>query len=225
MYIPVKRISNAFSEVLFPSFSSIQNDLILMKKYFLKSTGIISMITFPLMTILFFQSDFILHNFIGHKWDDSIVIIKILCAAGALFSIDISLSLFPSINKAELNIYLGIIRIVIISVAIIIGVKWGVIGIAFSITISRFIITIINYYYIMKNIKLTLFEILKSFEKPVYTSFLIISFSLILNYFIAAYSLDYNILLFILYMIVTTVIILTLNRKNIFNYYTLLFRN
>ncbi|MGE0567033.1 MAG: lipopolysaccharide biosynthesis protein, partial [Bacteroidia bacterium] len=87
MYAPVKRISYLFNDVLFPSFSSYQNNKEKITQAYFKSTQLIALVSFPLMTLLGLNAELIIQLVFGDKWLEAIPIIKILCFAGAVQSI------------------------------------------------------------------------------------------------------------------------------------------
>ena len=103
----MKRISYIFSEVLFPSFSSFKDDKQKIINGYFKSVNLIALVSVPAMTILAFNADLIINFVFGHKWDEAIPIVRILCFAGAIQSISQfgGVYFFPSIGKPEVSMY------------------------------------------------------------------------------------------------------------------------
>lgn len=138
MYTPVKRISYIFSEVLFPSFSSFKDDKEKIIKGYFKSVRLIAMISIPAMTIIAFNAELIIQTVFGSKWDEAIPIVKILCFAGAIQSISqFGSVIFSSIGKPEVELYVSIGRTILTVLAIVVGVQFGVLWVAYLLVIAK----------------------------------------------------------------------------------------
>jgi O-antigen/teichoic acid export membrane protein len=87
MMLPITNISTVFSKVLFPAFATMQNDLNRFATYYNKVIKHIAFLTFPMMFGLSSVSREFVLIFLGNKWVDAIVIIKILSILGAFQSI------------------------------------------------------------------------------------------------------------------------------------------
>lgn len=152
MYTPVKRISYIFSDILFPSFSSIKNDKVKILKGYYKSLRLIGMVSIPIMTIIAFNAEVIIHTIFGQKWDAAIPIVQILCFAGAIQSISqFGGVIFSSIGKPEVRLYVSIGRTILTILAIIIGVQHGVLWVAYLLVTAKFLsfvffLTVLNYH-------------------------------------------------------------------------------
>ncbi len=152
MYTPVKRISYIFSEVLFPSFSSFKKDKKKIINGYFKSVQLIAMVSIPAMTILAFNADLIIHTVFGQKWDQAIPIVRILCFAGAIQSISqFGGVIFPSLGKPEVEFHVSIGRTALTVFAIVIGVQYGVLWVAYLLVIAKALsfilfLLVLNYH-------------------------------------------------------------------------------
>jgi len=164
MYMPIRQISLIFTDVLFPVFSKIQDQLPKIQSGYLKSIRFTSLITFPLMTLVFLLSeDFVLALW-GEKWFPSVPVIKILATAGAIQSvIEIGWAIFPALSKPGTRMRLGIFNVATIGFAVIFGKNWGIEGIAYGILFSRLAIFVVSQLLLNRLIRLRFYEILDSF--------------------------------------------------------------
>lgn len=138
MYTPVKRISYIFSEVLFPSFASIKNDPKKIISGYFRSVQLIGMVAVPAMTILAFNAELIIQTVFGHKWDEAIPIVRVLCFAGAIQSVSqFGGVIFPSIGKPEVTMYISVGRTVFTVLAIVLGVQFGVLWVAYFLVVAK----------------------------------------------------------------------------------------
>lgn len=183
MYTPVKRISYIFSEVLFPSFSSFKNDKQKIINGYFKSMNLIALLSIPAMTILAFNADFVIHLVFGQKWDEAIPIVRILCFAGAVQSISqFGDVIFSSIGKPEVTLYVSIGRTALTVLAIVIGVQFGVLWVAYLLVIAKILAFILFLWMLNYFISFSFEQLYNSLKGPM-VSFLSLSLIYLLFYF------------------------------------------
>ena len=167
MYTPVKRISYIFSEVLFPSFSSFQKDKQKILTGYFKSVTLIAMISIPGMTLLAFNADLIIQTIFGHKWDGAVPIVRILCFAGAIQSISqFGDVIFSSIGKPEISMYVTIGRTILTILAIVIGVQYGVLWVAYLLVITKALSYMLFLVVLNTQISFSLLHLFSSLKGP-----------------------------------------------------------
>ena len=174
MYTPVKRISNMFKDILFPSFSSIKNDKEKIIKGYLKSLQIIAFIVFPGMILLSLNAEWLIIKIFGNQWEGAIPIVKILCFAGAFQSVSqFGDVIFDSIGKPHISLFLAIIRSVLIVSAIILGGKFGIIYTAYFIVVIKIISFLIILILIYTQINFNIFYLWKYLKGTIFTVIII----------------------------------------------------
>ena len=153
MYMPVKRISDLFRDVLFPTFSKIKDNKDLLLQGYFKSLRIVMMVSFPIMFVVSFNSRLIIEFVFGDKWIEAASIVSILSIGGAFQSItqfgDI---IFTSLGHPEKTIYISISRIVGTILSIVIGINFGIIGVSYCLTFSKVLSFVFILYLIKKQI-------------------------------------------------------------------------
>lgn len=170
MYTPVKRISYIFSNVLFPSFSSIKKNPEKIISGYFKSIQLIAMVSFPAMTLLAFNAEPVIQFMFGDKWNDAIPIVEILCFAGAVQSISqLGDVIFSSIGKPQLNIYFGLVRTGFTAGAIIFGSFYGVLVVAWLLLLSKLISYMILLKIIQFHIRFSVFDFFRYLKGPIIT--------------------------------------------------------
>jgi PST family polysaccharide transporter len=129
MLKPLQLISWSIGKVLFPVFSSIQDDPAQTRAVYLKIIKSISLITFPMMTGLFMVAEEFILSVYGDTWRPAILPLKLLCAVGAIQSIGTTAGvIFNSQGRSDLNLKVGAVSATSIVIGFIIGINWGVIG-------------------------------------------------------------------------------------------------
>ncbi len=131
MLVPIVLISQTISQVMFPAFSSIQEDKKRIANTYLRITGGIALITFPLMTLLWLVSEHFVWVIFGEQWVGMIPILKVFCFVGLIQSIGtLNGNLYLSQGRSDLQFKVGTIISILGVGAIVLGLKWGVEGVA-----------------------------------------------------------------------------------------------
>ena len=129
MLKPLQLISWSVGKVLFPVFSSIQDDPVQTRAVYLKIIKSISLITFPMMTGLFMVAEEFILSVYGDTWRPAILPLKLLCAVGAIQSIGTTAGvIFNSQGRSDLTLKVGAVSAAAIVTGFIIGINWGLIG-------------------------------------------------------------------------------------------------
>ena len=144
MIYPLMNVSWVISKVMFPAFSQIQGNLQKVRDAYTRMIKAISLVTFPMMLVLFVITNEFIVIFFGGKWQPVIPLIRILCFCGIIQSINTTVgNIILSQGRAALQLKLGIIGTIVISLAIVVGLQWGIYGVALSYTIIYFLWSII----------------------------------------------------------------------------------
>ncbi len=167
MYTPVKRISYIFNDILFPSFSSIKDEKSRIIKGYFKSITLISMISFPIMTIIALNANLIIITIFGDKWIEAIPIVQILCFAGAIQSISqVGGVIFSSIGKPEINLYISTGRTLLTVIAILGGVNSGILVVAYLLVIAKVLSFALFLLVLYFNIKFSISSLMSHLIGP-----------------------------------------------------------
>lgn len=131
MLYPLQNVSWVIGRVMFPAFSKIQDDMDKIRHVYMQVIRIVSLITFPMMAGLLVIAPEFVHLLFGSKWESAVVIIRIFCICGMFQSISATGgTVILSQNRADLQFKLQISGSVTMLFVIIIGMQWGINGIA-----------------------------------------------------------------------------------------------
>jgi PST family polysaccharide transporter len=131
MLLPLTLISATIGKVMFPALAAIQDDRPRVARVYLRMTRAIALITFPLMIGLLSVADSFVVALYGQQWSAMIPIVKVFCVVGMVQSISaLNGSLYLSQGRADLQLRVGLVLSVIGIGAIVLGLKWGALGVA-----------------------------------------------------------------------------------------------
>jgi len=169
--LPATEINRVISSVTFPAYSKIQNDKKAFKEGFKKTLQIISFIIMPLAGSIFVFSKEITIVILGKKWQMIIPIIQILCFFGVIRAINGTMG--PALLAAGRPQTLSFVSLIQLIIMIIImyplGIKWGISGVAWAVTIANFVAFVIIYLQTTRLLSISTME----FLQKIYLSILI----------------------------------------------------
>ncbi len=200
MLYPIQNITAVISRVIFPSFSKIQNDNEQLRDLYLKTTNAIALITFPMMVGLAVVSYDFTESFFGLNWDAGLValLIIILAPVGALQSVISSVgNIYQAKGKTDWMLRWSLFASTITVTGFIIGMKWGVTGVAVSYLITNLLLLYPVFAIPFRLIEYNTLIFFKSFLRTIF-SVLLMMFVLMIVSEVIAEHFDSLIRLFIL---------------------------
>ena len=163
MTLPITNLSKSLSKVLFPAFSLIQSEESRIVRGMLKSNCAIAIATFPLLMGLMLVAPTFIPFVYGAKWMPTVQPLQILCFAGLFYSIDTT-----AISVINAKAYLipeirrQLVHMVLLVLGVLIGSKWGLIGVSWGVTITAVIYWFLLLQLLKMRIRLSLKEYLES---------------------------------------------------------------
>jgi lipopolysaccharide exporter len=216
MLIPLENIVDAVKRVLFPILSKLQNNVSESKRIYVVVTYVIFLIICPLMLGIWAINEYFVMYFWGEKWKTLVDLIFLLAPIGILQSfVRLSGSIMAAKGKANLLLYINLFSSLFIIPAFIIGLKWGLIGIATSYLIANLIVFYPSLYIPYKLIELKFKEIINEISIVFYPSIIMVITIFILKLFFTHISLLSLLILILGGILVFTTIAWKLNFEKI----------
>ena len=136
MLRPMQVLNPVITKVAFPLFSKIQNNDSRLRNGYLKVIEIIALVSMPVYFGMYAVSDSLIPVLLGEGWIDAVAIFNILVILGIFYSLGNPIgSLLLSKGRADLGFWYNVFAAAITAPAIIIGSRWGINGIAWSLVL------------------------------------------------------------------------------------------
>jgi PST family polysaccharide transporter len=141
MLLPVTQMSSVITRVMFPALSLMQDDQTRVRHAYLYATRIIAFVAFPLMIGLLVVAEPFVLTLYGSEWVAAIPVLQILCLQGMSQAVGTTVGwIYMSQGRTNLMFHWGIFASVIRVTAFVIGLNWGVVGVAAAYVISGYAI-------------------------------------------------------------------------------------
>ena len=179
MLYPLNGISATIGRVMFPILSQMQNDNARFRYAYLRVVSTIALISFPLMFGLWGLAEPFILTVFGTQWNSVILLLIILTPLGLIQSIGTTTgNIYQAKGKTDLMFKWGLLSGILIVPSFIIGIHWGLIGIAASYAItSGIILTYPNFAIPFKLIDLSVGRFLEILW-PAFVSSLLMLFAI-----------------------------------------------
>ncbi|GAA0395747.1 lipopolysaccharide biosynthesis protein [Cocleimonas flava] len=158
----VKYSAGSLMSVLFPVLSKIQNDLEQFRRVVIKSTGIISFVTFLILGGLFLVADELIVLLLGAKWEASIFYFKILALSGFAYPISaLMVNVLSSRGKSRAFLKLEIYKKIIQSITFYVLFAFGIKAFLYSLIVTSALGTSLNIYFAARELGLSFLSIVR----------------------------------------------------------------
>jgi O-antigen/teichoic acid export membrane protein len=134
--------------VTYPILSKAKDDPARLKNAYRKIIMASSYVIFPLVIGLGILAEPFILTLVGQKWIGVLPFLQILCLSGALYHLhSINLNILQVMGRSDLFLKLEVIKKINITIAIIIGLQFGIWGLMIGQVASSYIALLINMYY------------------------------------------------------------------------------
>jgi O-antigen/teichoic acid export membrane protein len=187
MTFPLNRINPIITKVAFPTFSRIQDDNARLRSGYCKVIGYISMVSFPLLCGLILLAPEFIELVYGSNWQPSAKTLQVLCLVGFFWSIGNPIgSLLLAKGKANFGFYWNLFAVTMTSVAVVVGVGWGIEGVAWALLGLQFPFFFIIQPIVNKLMELKLGEYFRAIQTACLSSIIMVATVLLLRVFLSA---------------------------------------
>jgi len=162
--LPVENLFSTVGRVTFPVFSSMQDDKSRLKRGTRKALSTLAMVNFPMMIGLAVVAKPLVLVLLTDKWLPCVPYLQLLCVVGMLYPLHaINLNVLMAQGRSDLFFRLELYKKMIISVAIFITWRWGIIAMIYGQIFTSVIAYYMNSYYTGKLLSYPIAEQLKDF--------------------------------------------------------------
>ena len=147
------------NQVLFSALSRLQDDIVRLKRGFLRALNYVTMIVLPMMVGLALVAPLLVSVVFGPKWLPSVPVIRLLALAGFL---QVMMALGPiglqSAGRPDVRLRFSFLSVLLYLPAFGIGLRWGIVGVAAAYLVVTILLVPMLYRYVARVIGLTIRE-------------------------------------------------------------------
>jgi O-antigen/teichoic acid export membrane protein len=145
MIIPLQQLAGPVQDVLFPAMSRAQHDKPAVAQAWIRANRVICALSIPALAGLMVTAPDFVHALLGDKWHEAVPVITVLAWVGLLQSVQgVNSTVLRALDRTDLLLRYSIIVCTFSLVAFIVGLPFGVVGVAVAYAASS---TLIEPYY------------------------------------------------------------------------------
>lgn len=146
--IVVSTLFRTLDKITYPILSKLQEDKARLKSGFRKVVKMSSFFIIPAMVLLAVLAKPVIVFLIGEKWLPAVPFLQLLCLSGVTLHLSqINLNVLLVLGRSDLSLKLEVFKKINITIAILIGIRFGVFGLIIGEVISSYLNLIINGFY------------------------------------------------------------------------------
>ena len=169
--LPMEKVSGIINQVAFPAFSSIQDDVELAGRHFLKAVRILCVVAFPVFWGISSVSENIIDIFLGGKWHEAAVPLQIIAFVVPLRMIrNLMNPALIGLGRADVDLKNEIVGVVLVPIGFFVGSFYGLVGVSLVWALVFPVVFVINMESARKVLKLTIGSVYREFWRPAIAS-------------------------------------------------------
>jgi len=166
--MPATELTHVISQVSFPAYSKLQDDIPRLKEAYLRILQITAFLSFPIAGLIFVLAPDFTKIFLGEKWMPAVSAMQILAFWGVIRSIGATIGpLFQSVGRPDINTKLQVVKLVLLGTLIYpLTLQWNILGTSLAVVLNALIANPIADYFVIKTIKCSITEFVKKLFIP-----------------------------------------------------------
>lgn len=156
-------LNGIFDTALFPVLSGIQDDLIKLQSAFNRSQYYMNLFSMGLALLFMCNTELIIRVFFGDEWMDLKPIFQVL-SLSLIFNINGRLGdcYLRSLALVHQQFNLRLLQLILNIVAILIGYRYGLIGVAVAFLLASFLTVFVKVFYLANKLCLSVYDIFQN---------------------------------------------------------------
>lgn len=137
LMLPIREVNAPFGAVMIPALSQLQDDAERYRRYYLKALGGLALLSMPVVALLFVLADEAVTVLLGDQWTEAASVFRWLAPAAFLGTINVAPRwLLVPRGQSRLLMRWAVFSAPITLVGFLIGVNWGIDGVAAALSIT-----------------------------------------------------------------------------------------
>jgi len=171
--LPATEITHVISQVTFPIYSKIQDDIPKLREVYLRVLQLTALISLPFTALIVLLAPDFTIIFLGEKWMPMVPVIMVLCIFGVTRSIGATMGpILFSVGKPKIQMKVSSIQLIAMAIIIYpLTMRWGILGASLGVVIPNILVLILISAEVRNIINVTNKDFIMSIITPVIAVF------------------------------------------------------
>jgi O-antigen/teichoic acid export membrane protein len=172
--------------VVFPAFSSIQDRPEKLRRGFLASVRLVELIAVPICLGLLIAADPIVRVFFGDQWLEAIPVLRVLALYAWVYSLGYHVGgFYKAIGRPDILLRLSLLTLAIIIPSLLIGARFGIIGVAVGHLVAVLIRRMISLGLATRYVNVSIMDIVGELRTSLLGALVMVPVVLAVSYLVA----------------------------------------
>jgi O-antigen/teichoic acid export membrane protein len=160
---PFNQVAAPLQQVLFPAMSQIQDDKRRLAEVWIRVTRLVGAVSIPaLIGLILVAPDFV-SVVLGTQWKGAVPVIQILAVVGVMQSLQtLNGEILLALGRSGALLLFTVLWFVSSLTAVIVGVRWGMIGVAVCYAVASIVIEPVNAWMTARALRMSVWEFFRS---------------------------------------------------------------
>ncbi len=175
--LPATEITHVISQVTFPAYSKVQNDIQGLGKAYLDVLKLIAFVSIPMAGGIFILAPEFTKIFLGDKWMPMVPAMQVLALWGLIRSIGATQGpIFQAVGKPEILTKMVSIALALLVILIYpFSIRWGILGTSLAVVFATLVSTLAASYLITRIVKWRILNLFRTIAFPSIAAVLVVS--------------------------------------------------
>jgi lipopolysaccharide exporter len=165
MLTPFNQIAAPLQQVFFPALSRMQEDLPRIAAMWIRATRVVGAIAIPSLSGLCLIAPDFVEAVLGSRWDSAIPVLRILVWVGLIQALQtLNGEVLLALGKGGTLFRFTIVWFVASIVALVVGLHWGLLGVATAYAISAVLVEPLNAWLTARALRMPVWPFLRAFK-------------------------------------------------------------
>ncbi len=144
----INTLFRTVQSVTYPVLAKLQDDRERLKTGYRKMLQLSSFVIVPALTVLAVLAEPVVRVLVGEKWLTCVPMLQLLCLSGLTIHFStVNLNMLLVLGRSDLSLRLEVLKKVVITLAIVAGISFGIYGLIIGEVIASYINLFINVWY------------------------------------------------------------------------------
>jgi len=149
--MPATEIAHVISQVTFPAYSKLQDDISKLREAYLKVLKVTAFFSFPIAGLIFVLAPDFTKIFLGEKWMPMVPAMQILTIWGMIRSVGTVGPLAQGVGKPKMATKVQFVQLISLAILIYpLSVRWGISGTSLAVVLASLVARLISSYMVIK---------------------------------------------------------------------------
>jgi O-antigen/teichoic acid export membrane protein len=157
--LAIDSIWTVLAQVLFPTYANVQHDMRLLAKGFLATIRYLQLVIVPISLMIILVTDPLVRALLGPEWIETIPVMRLIAVSSLIISIGSNVGdVYKAIGRANILWKLGIYNLLAVTLCLVIGVRYGLLGVAIGRIVAAIYIVTVRLFYATRVLDISLLD-------------------------------------------------------------------